>query len=331
MFKRKQNSGKAKRRPIARHPAFPAIVGGWLAVLFGLGVWMLTGEWTFALLAAAMAAYIGFKGAAALGRLSGGQRRSDETEGGDAEAASEEPKRTGRRSAQIISVSELGLDRLPEEESGNPFDYTVEETGEDADDEEEEWPPEQPEWLNPRDALAEAKREAGENAEVFSRDHSGERELPGQTIQPAPDAAEDAPLAENAQFAELPVSEITDRAEQSEAEPGEAEPGAGAVTKLRSQNIEDMSLVQMVERFALALEDHRRRGADTAGASTVSAPDPALMEALRSLPTISRAPAPRYATDGNAALAISTREQVDRTELALREALEKLQRMSGGA
>ena len=108
--------------------------------------------------------------------------------------------------------------------------------------------------------------------------------------------------------------------------------GKKAAMVLKRQPIGQMSLVQMIERFALALDEHRtaaaQNGADRSAVTRL--PSPALIEALRTLSVINPVPLRHYATDGNAALAVGTEEQAEETERALREALEKLQRMSCG-
>lgn len=109
----------------------------------------------------------------------------------------------------------------------------------------------------------------------------------------------------------------------------QAEPESAADI-LRSHAIADMSLVQLIERFALSLDEYREQQASRDSVTQPNRPDPALVEALRMLPLLTGERAPRYASDGNAALALSTREEVEATERALREALAKLEQMSGG-
>lgn len=122
-------------------------------------------------------------------------------------------------------------------------------------------------------------------------------------------------------------------------DPAADEPApAGAAAVLKGEDVRAMSLVHMIERLALALEDRRRAGDAALHRAEPLArrgrPRPALVAQLRRLPVLTSdsfpAPAPAFATHGNAAVALSPREQAEETEHALREALEKLQQLSGG-
>lgn len=131
---------------------------------------------------------------------------------------------------------------------------------------------------------------------------------------------------------EIEVEESEDGGLVEIEEPALSEAGTRAATALKRQPVGQMSLVQMIERFAHALDEHREAAAhnDDNGSTVTRLPSPALIEALRTLPVVNPAPLRHYAGDGNAALAIATSEQAEETERALRRALEKLQRMSGG-
>ena len=100
-----------------------------------------------------------------------------------------------------------------------------------------------------------------------------------------------------------------------------------------------MSLVQMIERLAFAMDDYREAQDRKSQSSMTPAAETAedMTATLRSLPALNRAggvaggiACGAYATDGNAALDLSTREEAEATEDALRDALEKLQKLSGG-
>lgn len=96
---------------------------------------------------------------------------------------------------------------------------------------------------------------------------------------------------------------------------------------LRERSVEELSLAELVERFAGALADRREmiaRNPDLRGQA-----EPVIAEALKAL-TRHHRPAPMQVSQGNTAVALSTREQADETEAALRDALQKLQSMSGG-
>lgn len=102
---------------------------------------------------------------------------------------------------------------------------------------------------------------------------------------------------------------------------------AQGIDLLRERSVEELSLAELVERFAGALADRREmiaRNPDLRGQA-----EPVIAEALKAL-TRHHRPAPMHVSQGNAAVALSTREQADETEAALRDALQKLQSMSGG-
>lgn len=102
---------------------------------------------------------------------------------------------------------------------------------------------------------------------------------------------------------------------------------AQGIDLLRERSVEELSLAELVERFAGALADRREmiaKNPDLRGQA-----EPVIAEALRAL-TRHHRPAPMQVSQGNAAVALSTREQADETEAALRDALQKLQSMSGG-
>ena len=89
-----------------------------------------------------------------------------------------------------------------------------------------------------------------------------------------------------------------------------------------------MAMLPMIERFALALDD--RRNMPESEAAMLAAMEAELAERLRQLPNLSSGHKAHFATSGNTALAVAPEVQTDETERALREALEKLQRMGRG-
>lgn len=177
------------------------------------------------------------------------------------------------------------------------------------------------------DVEAEAEAEAGGEAEApradvpAARDADAER-LPPVVIDPLPEpvAQEDrsAPLElDLAAFAELPgrnavwveepaaaapavaAEPVPPAAEQPEplaprartrraAPPAPPLPGTAALARLRAVPTSDLSMAEMVERFAAALHQHRTSApVRTLGAAELAAREAALAEALKALATLS--------------------------------------------
>lgn len=90
------------------------------------------------------------------------------------------------------------------------------------------------------------------------------------------------------------------------------------IIDLKDRELKDLSLVQMVDRFAVGLEGHRKARANDPSSRAVRPSDPRIAKAIRDLPISD------LRTSGDNA----TRAQAEQTEAALREALEKLQQMS---
>ncbi len=112
-------------------------------------------------------------------------------------------------------------------------------------------------------------------------------------------------------------------------------PPASALEKLRQKPTEELSIVEMVERFAGALHDHQRaqQKADRSGRMPQSGPgrDAALAEALKALTLFTergfdQAPTAPEAANSNADLS-----HLGQTERELRDALVKLQNLRGAA
>ncbi|MEP3051930.1 MAG: hypothetical protein ABJP48_04215 [Erythrobacter sp.] len=98
-----------------------------------------------------------------------------------------------------------------------------------------------------------------------------------------------------------------------------------AIERLRRIPTDELSLVQMVERFAAALHEH----ADVHGPAGQPRRDAALAESLRALSLLSDGPRASSERDGS-----DTAQNEDRTEATereLRDALAKLQQLSGAA
>jgi hypothetical protein len=113
---------------------------------------------------------------------------------------------------------------------------------------------------------------------------------------------------------------------------------ANGIERLRQARPEDLSLVELVERFAAALHDHqlnarRRAAADQARTdgedASVPARDAALAEALKALSQFTQGDAETESSEGEQAGQSASR--VGNTERALRNALAHLQDMRGAA
>lgn len=134
--------------------------------------------------------------------------------------------------------------------------------------------------------------------------------------------SDDEPLAldafELADEVEAPVSDVVEQ----EAEPAAAMAAEhahdGDVVSLKERELAELSLVQMVERFAVRLEGHRQARVNDPAGRPVRRRNPQVAQAIRALP-ISEL---QNRDDAE------TRAEAEQTEEALREALEKLQRMS---
>ena len=120
------------------------------------------------------------------------------------------------------------------------------------------------------------------------------------------------------------VSDAPDSPEMDEhelslgAEEADAPVQQAQVIDLKDRDLKDLTLVQMVDRFAVGLQDHRKARANDPSSRAVRPSDPRIAQAIRDLPIGDLRPV------GDK----STRAQAEQTEAALREALEKLQQMS---
>lgn len=99
------------------------------------------------------------------------------------------------------------------------------------------------------------------------------------------------------------------------------EPGLSAIAKLRSVPPGDLSLVQMIERFAAALHERQAAEQRNPGQSRRPGRDAALADALRALSVLSEA---GFGSSGGEEV-----EQLHDTTRELHKALGKLQRLSG--
>lgn len=118
-------------------------------------------------------------------------------------------------------------------------------------------------------------------------------ELPGRNavwVEDVPQA-EPAPEPAPEPVAYAPVAELHQPEPEPEPAPApepQPEPGTAALARLRSVPPGELSLPQMVERFAVALHQHRTSPAARAlTASEIAAREAALAEALRALAALS--------------------------------------------
>lgn len=170
------------------------------------------------------------------------------------------------------------------------------------------------------EAEAEAEVEAGLPERPEQLDLGEFAQMPGRNavwVEEQPEAAAASPLMARAARVAVPTD--------------------GALEKLRQTPAEELSLVEMVERFAAAL--HERQQADRERAPTDSSNrDAALAEALKALKVFTSQDAQRGAQQGEAsyeptpdAEEATDNFQVAATERELREALAKLQDLRGAA
>lgn len=148
-----------------------------------------------------------------------------------------------------------------------------------------------------------------------------------QAELPAEPQATPAPIVLEAPIGVEPDGGLNEAVEiQADGEPemmaGAAEADAplhqAEIIDLKDRELKDLSLVQMVDRFAVGLEGHRKARANDPSSRSVRPSDPRIAKAIRDLPI----------SDLRASGDNATRAQAEQTEAALREALEKLQQMS---
>jgi hypothetical protein len=195
-----------------------------------------------------------------------------------------------------------------------------------------------------KDALIEscegATCEAAASPEHASPEHaSPERAVPERETAPLQDKPRALDLAEfgtlpgrNAVWVDEPVPDAV--AAAAEDRPGAGPPRpepvpASALEKLRRKPPEELSLVEMVERFAAAL--HERQNAERAHAAHAQpGRDAALAEALKALSLFTEGGFDRTDPDAGIAGGMAD-DQVSRTERELRDALSRLRNLRGAA
>lgn len=329
----------ASRAPLASHPAFAWIMIAWCTMLFGLATLVIAMAFSSSTI---MPIALGF-GAAILGAFCGwhfcmnvGARMPQignvavmgRSKFGRNDKTAEETMDT---SASIMSTRELGSTSL---------DAPLEEYAEAADDNDADQTasyfedpfvndgldgPASPNDRHAGPALGRPQFHSEAQAFGALEDRPDDANLATEGFEApeeiAPDGSEGDALA-------LDSFELADKAPAVTSEDpvdlalSSQIRGEAQVIALKDRDLQDLSLVQMVERFAVGLDNRRVAQANDPGHRSIRPSDPRIAQAIRALPI-----ADLGKTDGDC----STRSQAEQTEAALREALEKLQRMSDHA
>lgn len=275
------------RAPLAAQPLFAPMLGLWGATLGGMTVLVLP-QWRVAnalagtgLTALGTQAQFVLAGAAAL-LLGGGLFAVAAMISNGARVRAAAPsvaEMAARRVRPIDPARELGSGSLDEPVIVPPF----------APDPFADDPAPEPESVPPR-AL-----DLSEFAELPGRNAVWVEEPAALSVAPPPPLADPLPVS-LAQAVPFP------------------EPGTAALARLRATPAEELSLVQMVERFAAALHEHRIAAHGSAGHNRdLAARDAALAQALKAL------------------AALSDQPSADPQAKPLREALSRLQGLRGAA
>lgn len=337
---------KRNRAPLASHPAFAPIVALWLCSLLGLAPLVTGFGLRFALAGGALGAAAGW----VLARLAARRAYADKGQGTsepdfdtklpDSPVAEDRGSSRGMRWwATRLLAAFHGKDIAQEEKAPETLYLTYKELGsesldspleaheardETGIDEAEEYLADEPlvEAISDEEIAEEAAFEepVADGLPVDSSPREIEEVLPQGDTAPV----EETDPAPAAGHEPTPEPEAVEAACEPDDEPRMVAPG---LARLRERDPADMSLVELIERFAGALAE-RREDAERDPEFRDRA-QPIITEALRAL-TAHGAAGQMVHVHGNAALALSTREQADVTEAALRNALEKLQQMSGG-
>ena len=311
MGRRKIRTNHGARTPLTAHPLFAPVLGLWGAALGGLTTLVLPSDlFTTALAGTGMAALgtqaqfvLAGMAAVLLGgalfilaaALSGKTRRKA-TSMSVAEMA-------GRRVRPIDPMRELGSYSLDEPVAQTPFAAAP-------------FSPNPPISPNP---FADDPAPEPEDAAPRALDLSEFAELPGRNAVWVEDVVASpvaAPPTPTQPAKPAPPLSVPPSVPQSVPAPFVVpDPGTAALAHLRATPPEQLSLVQMVERFAAALHDQRRTAPGSAGHNRdLAARDAALAEALKALAALSGDHAARDA----------------QTE-PLRDALSRLQGLRGAA
>jgi hypothetical protein len=290
--KKTSTSGRPARRPLPANPLFPAVLGLWGFALGGLITLVLPRN---LVLAAAAKTGLGTLGAGApfvlaglvalvpgLALFLGARELANKTKRRTAPSLAAMAMRHVR---MIDPARELGSDSLDEPVETIPFTAQMPEASSTAANTEQELPP-----------------PLSMGLEEFAA-------LPGRNSvwveEPLPVEIEGAIVSGEAPVASAPTPAPA---------PTAVRPAAPSATeRLRAVPPDELSLVQMVERFAAALHEHQS-APSRQGRHTSAAPrEQALADALKSL------------------AAIAGEDQVKGENEPLRKALERLQELRGAA
>ncbi|AOL93524.1 hypothetical protein [Porphyrobacter sp. LM 6] len=311
---------KRRSRSLTAHRAFAPMLGLWGAALAGLSAMVLPAA-LFAPLAAMIADLAGASlplvavkaataGLAALllgGVLYAIARRPSRAARSDQDEAAQIIAAAGRRIRPIDPQRELGSASLDTPVTDIPFA---------AMREDELVVPviDEPAAVPQELELAEFAAMPGRNAVWVVEDVVSD-DLPAESVV-------ETPTESSIEHDPSPVSEPVALAPASEPRPAYrrdtliAPPGAAALAQLRAQPPEQLSLIQMVERFAGALYEHRTAPPGRAmSAQDLAAREAALTEALKALAALS---------DGSTANGGDTSQ-----DEPLRTALGRLQEVGG--
>jgi hypothetical protein len=296
------------RRTLSAHPAFAPLMGLWGGALAGLSVMVLPANLIAQVAQGSGAKVLGGLAQPILAGLSavllggtmyllaGGWKRES---GRNADAPS--LVATASRHVRAIDPQrELGSASFDEPVVAMPFGAQPSQPAVEPAVAEPDMPA--PRALD----LAEFATLPGRNA-VWVEDEPADKPLP-QAV--AEDIAPDTPVATPAE----PLVMTPRPTRIGMAPPPRAHPNAAALARLRATPTQELSLAEMVERFAGALQEHRdaapAKGLD---GRDVAAREAALAEALKALASLSGTPSP--APQDN----------------ALHDALSQMQSMRGAA
>ncbi len=271
-----QQDQPTQRRPrkLSSHPAFAPMLGVWGAALAGLSIMVIPpvliaqfSKGTVLMLLGQQAQIVLAIGGALLlgGALFMIASRASRAERGGADA----PSLVARAASHVRAIDpkhELGSASLDEPLEAMPFAPPVPAPSPVADAPVLALPP--PRALD----LAEFAQLPGRNA-VW--------------VEEAP-----APIADDAATLEPHVEaepvQLALKPEVATSPSPAANPGTAALTRLRAMPVQELSVIQMVERFAGALHEHRTTAPGTAGnRHDIAAREAALAEAMKALAALS--------------------------------------------
>lgn len=302
---RKRKQGRANAKPgLAAHKAFAPLLGLWGALLGGMVVLVLPpaevlgalsgtlmGTWgngAQPFMAAVAAALIGLPiFAFAVHRHTIARSRSD--------APTVSDRAVRQRVTPINPARDLGTRSLDDPLETMPFATPAWRDAELA------TPVAAPAPAPAREPAPEPARAPTLETEPVELDLAAFAVLPsrnGVWVEEAPIAPVHEPVAEPAPAAPQidPVADIRARRLRAVAPSPVPLPGTAALARLRSTPASELSLVEMVERFAGALHEHREAApARALSPADLAAREAALAEALKALSALSleRRPAPR--------------------------------------